>query len=297
MDLTIDVLESVEIPERESKKDETSKNNSNLNRNATKDTRQIMQNQMNYAESDSDTSAVEDYSLAHTSEHVTSKSDQHMGRKNPKKRPLTKKDIESSVKKMKTKNSDSSSQVPCIVADVSKKVPKAGRIYPGNEMVSYAKSAKKSLTEKNREIIDYSSDSSSEESAVDEEVSRRTGDSSADERQTEHKSNLLKWLISDLMEGSTSTAREASRQEMPACYPKRRIAPTFIRSLREEPVQSPVTTIVTDEEAVRESNRDVLNIHGRMITSEFTKETLQYQKQQLLYQKSLHTKQKEKRLL
>ncbi|GFY46556.1 hypothetical protein TNIN_389611 [Trichonephila inaurata madagascariensis] len=211
-----------------------------------------MQNQMNYAESDSDTSAVEDYSLAHTSEHVTSKSDQHMGRKNPKKRPLTKKDIESSVKKMKTKNSDSSSEVPCIVADVSKSrrhssvttlplrespqislsnvnktlntsVKRSQRqeeSTPGNEMVSYAKSAKKSLTEKNREIIDYSSDSSSEESAVDEEVSRRTGDSSADERQTEHKSNLLKWLISDLMEGSTTTAREASRQEMPACYPK-----------------------------------------------------------------------------
>ncbi|GFY72519.1 hypothetical protein TNIN_164011 [Trichonephila inaurata madagascariensis] len=79
-----------------------------------------MQNQMNYAESDSDTSAVEDYPLALTSEHVTSKSDQRMGRPTPKKRPLTKKDIKSSVKKMKTKNSDSSSEVPCTVADVSK---------------------------------------------------------------------------------------------------------------------------------------------------------------------------------
>ncbi|GFS49459.1 hypothetical protein TNIN_356201 [Trichonephila inaurata madagascariensis] len=75
----------------------------------------------------------------------------------------------------------------------------------------------------------------------------------------------------ELMEGSTTTAREASRQEESACYPKRRIAPTFIRSLREESVQSPVTTVMTNEEAVRESNRDVLDIHGRtLITSELT---------------------------
>ncbi|GFY39646.1 hypothetical protein TNIN_158741 [Trichonephila inaurata madagascariensis] len=72
------------------------------------------------SESDSDTSGVEDHPLAHTSEHAPSKSDQHMGRLTPKKGPLTKKDIKSSVKKMKTKISDSSSEVPCTVADVSK---------------------------------------------------------------------------------------------------------------------------------------------------------------------------------
>ncbi|GFY43361.1 CENP-C_C domain-containing protein [Trichonephila inaurata madagascariensis] len=83
---TID--ESVEIPERESKKDETSKNISNLNKNAvlsdsTKDTRQIIQNQRNYAESDSDASTVE-YTLTHASNNVTSKSDQHTGLLSPK---------------------------------------------------------------------------------------------------------------------------------------------------------------------------------------------------------------------
>ncbi|GFY42847.1 CENP-C_C domain-containing protein [Trichonephila inaurata madagascariensis] len=84
---TID--ESVEIPERESKKDETSKNIlKKLNWNAvlsdsTKDTRQIIQNQRNYAESDSDASTVE-YTLTHASKYVTSKSDQHTGLLSPK---------------------------------------------------------------------------------------------------------------------------------------------------------------------------------------------------------------------
>ncbi|GFS49456.1 hypothetical protein TNIN_356191 [Trichonephila inaurata madagascariensis] len=141
---TIDVLESVEIPERESKKDETSKNISNnnienLNRNAiilsdsTKDARQTIQNQRNYAESDSDSSTVEVYPFMHRStyvtskndsdtstvvenllinrsKYVTSKSDQHTGMQTPKKRLLNENDIDnndcsevhmSSVKKTK----------------------------------------------------------------------------------------------------------------------------------------------------------------------------------------------------
>ncbi|GFY72518.1 hypothetical protein TNIN_164001 [Trichonephila inaurata madagascariensis] len=89
------IQESIEMPEREPKKDETSKNISN----------NIQQNQRNYTESDSDTSTVEnypfmhrngyvtsksdtstveDYSLTHTSKYVTSKSDQHTGLLSPK---------------------------------------------------------------------------------------------------------------------------------------------------------------------------------------------------------------------
>ncbi|GFY68038.1 CENP-C_C domain-containing protein, partial [Trichonephila inaurata madagascariensis] len=51
---------------------------------STKDARQIMQNQKNYTESDSDTSTVEEYSLTHTSKYVTSKSDQHTRLLSPK---------------------------------------------------------------------------------------------------------------------------------------------------------------------------------------------------------------------
>ncbi|GFY40170.1 CENP-C_C domain-containing protein [Trichonephila inaurata madagascariensis] len=53
------IQESIEMPEREPKKDETSKNISN----------NIQQNQRNYTESDSDTSTVEDYLLTHTSKY------------------------------------------------------------------------------------------------------------------------------------------------------------------------------------------------------------------------------------
>ncbi|GFS98449.1 hypothetical protein TNCV_3478441 [Trichonephila clavipes] len=235
---------------------------------------------------------------------VTSKSDHRMGRQTPKKRPLTKKGIESSVKKMKTINSDSSFEVPCTVADVSKSRRHASvatlplRESPqislsnvnktlntsvkrsqrheesthGNEMVLYAKSAKQSLIEKKREIIDYSSDSSSEESPVNEEVSRSTSNSSGMERQMEQNiNNSLNRVLSEFTEeGNTANAREAPRQQKSPCKPKRRIAPTFIRSLREEPVQSPVTTVVTNEEAVRKSDGDALDIHGRTFLPELS---------------------------
>ncbi|GFW51676.1 CENP-C_C domain-containing protein [Trichonephila clavipes] len=94
---TIEVLESIEIPEREPKKDEISKNISNnienLNRNAiscdsTKETRQIIQNQRSYSKK-SDASTAEEYSLIDRREYVSSKSDQQAH----KKRPLCQKDI------------------------------------------------------------------------------------------------------------------------------------------------------------------------------------------------------------
>ncbi|GFS97506.1 hypothetical protein TNCV_4262821 [Trichonephila clavipes] len=233
---------------------------------------------------------------------ITSKSDHHMGRQTPKKRPLTKKGIESSVKKTKTKNSDSSFEVPCTVADVSKSrrhasvasfpLRESPQIYlsnvnktlntsvkrsqrheestSGNETLLYAKSAKQSLIAKNREIIDYSSDSSSEESSVNEEVSRSTSNSSGIERQMEQNiNNLLNWILSEFTEGSTAIAGEAPRQQKSPCKPKR-IAPTFIKSLRKEPVHSPVTTVVTNEEAVRESDGDALDIHGRTFLPELS---------------------------
>ncbi|GFY46553.1 CENP-C_C domain-containing protein [Trichonephila inaurata madagascariensis] len=129
---------------------------------------------------------------------------------------------------MKTKNSDSSSEVPCTVADVSK---------------------------------------SRRHSSVTTLPLRESPQISS--------SNVNKTL-------NTSVKRHKKyTTENEILYDK-----SAKQSLI-EPVQSPVTTVVTNEEAVRESNRDVLDIHGRtLITSEFTEGSTAVSKATSVQQKS-----------
>ncbi|GFY76001.1 CENP-C_C domain-containing protein [Trichonephila inaurata madagascariensis] len=283
---TIDVPESVEIPERESKKDETSKNISNkLNRNAilsdsTKDTRQIIQNQRNYAESDSHASTVEDYPFLNSSAYLTSKSDQHTGMLIPENQnDIGNNDFSdvpmSSVKKTKKRRLRIISDYD--EASRQKKSSSKPELSPTRKSPS---KPEESTVPKGRprmpkeSSIEEKSPSKPKESPVPKGRPRMPKEASIEEKSPSKPEEFPVPKVrprTELMEGSTTTAREASRQEESACYPKRRIAPTFIRSLREESVQSPVTTVMTNEEAVRESNRDVLDIHGRtLITSELT---------------------------
>ncbi|GFT32195.1 hypothetical protein TNCV_1034751 [Trichonephila clavipes] len=141
--------------------------------------------------------------------------------------------------------------------------------------VLYAKSAKQSLIKKNIDIVDLSSDSSSEKLPADEEVSRSESDSSAKERQMDESQELtniinsnfrtfLDFISSELMEGNTAIPKEASAQEKLPCKTTR-ITPTLIKGVRQEkspskPEKSPVTTVVTNEEAVKESHGDALDI-------------------------------------
>ncbi|GFV46331.1 CENP-C_C domain-containing protein [Trichonephila clavipes] len=141
--------------------------------------------------------------------------------------------------------------------------------------VLYAKSAKQSLIKKNIDIVDLSSDSSSEKSPADEEVSTSERDSSAKERQIDESQELtnimnsnfrtfLDLISSELREGRTAIPKEAFAQERLPCKTTR-ITPTLIKGVRQEkspskPEKSPVTTVATNEEAVKESHGDALDI-------------------------------------
>ncbi|GFS97018.1 hypothetical protein TNCV_4433141 [Trichonephila clavipes] len=68
----------------------------------------------------------------------------------------------------------------------------------------------------------------------------------------------------------TPTLIKEVRQEKSPCKPTRQVTPTLIKEVRQEkslsePKQSPITTVATNEEAVRESHGDALDIRERTL--------------------------------
>ncbi|GFS42449.1 CENP-C_C domain-containing protein [Trichonephila inaurata madagascariensis] len=269
------IQESIEMPEREPKKDETSKNISN----------NIQQNQRNYTESDSDTSTVEnypfmhrngyvtsksgsdtstveDYSLTHTSKYVTSKSDQHTRLLSPKNQNDNgNNDFSevhmSSVKKTKKRRLRIISNYD--KAPRREKSPSKPELSPVMKGRSTISGQEKSPYKTSRRITptfikslrQEKSPLKPEESPVPKGRPRMPNEASIDEKSPTKPGHSL------VTKGRSTTSIEAPSKPEHSRVTRGR-SKTSVYQLT--PLNS---SVVTNEEAMRESHGDALDIHGR----------------------------------